>query len=63
MAKSHSTKDVNILTTYPFLPAKKANKLSKDEKRDEETFNNLQSIINSQFDIISEQINTNNSDW
>ncbi|GAE15726.1 hypothetical protein JCM6292_2047 [Bacteroides pyogenes JCM 6292] len=53
----------SILSKYPIASPKKLNKISREEKRYKDAFENLINIIELQFNEIQKSINTNESDW
>ena len=56
-------RETPILSKYPIASPKKSNKISKEEKRYKDAFENLTNIIELQFNEIQESINTDESDW
>lgn len=56
-------RETPILSKYPIANPKKSNKISKEEKRYKDAFENLTNIIELQFNEIQKSINTNESDW
>lgn len=56
-------RETSILSKYPIASPKKSNKISKEEKRYKDAFENLTNIIELQFNEIQKSINTNESDW
>ncbi|VYT54206.1 DUF4468 domain-containing protein [Bacteroides intestinalis] len=56
-------RETPILSKYPIASPKKSNKISKEEKRYKDAFENLTNIIELQFNEIQKSINTDESDW
>ena len=56
-------RETSISSKYPIASPKKSNKISKEEKRYKDAFENVSNIIESQFAEIQKSINTNESDW
>ena len=56
-------RETPILSKYPIASPKKSNKISKEEKRYKDAFENLTNIIELQFNEIQKSINNDESDW